>query len=61
MVALRRRADRRRKQRAARRRRLAEIRRAAYLDALTDDSWDVEMAVPVQGQFDDVGPFQTAE
>ena len=61
VVALRRRAQRRRRERAARRRRLAEIRRAAYLDALTDDSWDVEMAVPVQGQFDEPVPLQPAE
>ena len=61
VVALRRRAERRRKERAARRRRLAEIRRAAYLEALTDDSWDVEMAVPVQGQFDELAPLQPTE
>jgi D-alanyl-D-alanine carboxypeptidase len=61
VVALRRRAERRRKERAVRRRRLAEIRRAAYLDALTDDSWDVEMAVPVQGEFDELAPFQPTE
>ncbi len=52
VVALRRRAERRRRERADRRRKLAEIRRAAYLQALADDSWDVEMAIPVQGQFD---------
>jgi D-alanyl-D-alanine carboxypeptidase (penicillin-binding protein 5/6) len=58
---LRRRAARRRRERAAHRRRLAEIRRAAYLDALADDDWDVEIAIPVQGQFDDVTPLQPAE
>lgn len=52
VVALRRRAERRRRQRAARRRQLAAVRRAAYLDALADDSWDIEMAIPVQGQFE---------
>ena len=61
IVALRRRAERRRRQRAERRRKLAEIRRAAYLAALTDDSWDVEMAVPVQGQFDALAPLPTGE
>lgn len=61
VATLRRRAERRRRARAAHRRRLAEIRRAAYFDALTDDDWDVEMAIPVQGQFDDVGPLQPAE
>ena len=61
VVALRRRAERRRRARAERRRKLAEIRRAAYLAALTDDSWDVEMAVPVQGQFDALEPIPTAE
>jgi serine-type D-Ala-D-Ala carboxypeptidase (penicillin-binding protein 5/6) len=61
VVTLRRRAERRRRERAARRRRLAEIRRAAYRNALVDDDWDVEMAVPVQGQFDEVTPLQPAE
>jgi len=61
VVALRRRAERRRRERAERRRRLAEIRRAAYLAALTDDSWDVEMAIPVQGQFDALAPLPTSE
>jgi len=61
VATLRRRAERRRRARAAHRRRLAEIRRAAYLDALADDGWDVEMAIPVQGQFDDVAPLQPAE
>jgi hypothetical protein len=60
-VALRRRAERRRRQRAERRRRLAEMRRTAYLEALTDDSWDVEMAVPVQGQFETLAPLPTAD
>src|SRR5438132_5917068 len=60
-VALRRRAERRRRARAARRRRLAELRRTAYLDALTDDSWDVEMAVPVQGQLEELTPLPAAE
>jgi hypothetical protein len=61
VVALRRRAARRRRERAARRRRLAELRRTAYLEALTDDSWDVEMAVPVQGQLDELSPLPAAE
>lgn len=61
VVALRRRAERRRRARAERRRRLAEIRRAAYLEALTDDSWDVEMAVPVEGEFDTLAPLPAAE
>ncbi|MGH9009936.1 MAG: D-alanyl-D-alanine carboxypeptidase family protein [Acidimicrobiia bacterium] len=61
VVALRRRAERRRRERAERRRKLAEIRRAAYLAALTDDSWDVEMAIPVQGQFDTLAPLPTPE
>jgi D-alanyl-D-alanine carboxypeptidase (penicillin-binding protein 5/6) len=61
MVALRRRAARRRRERVARRRRLAELRRTAYLEALTDDTWDVEMAVPVQGQFDALTPLPAAE
>jgi D-alanyl-D-alanine carboxypeptidase (penicillin-binding protein 5/6) len=61
VVALRRRAERRRRQRAERRRKLAEIRRAAYVAALTDDSWDVEMAIPVQGQFDALEAIPTAE
>jgi D-alanyl-D-alanine carboxypeptidase (penicillin-binding protein 5/6) len=61
VVALRRRAERRRRQRAERRRRLAELRRAEYLDALADDSWDVEMAIPVQGEFDTLAPLPSAE
>jgi D-alanyl-D-alanine carboxypeptidase (penicillin-binding protein 5/6) len=61
VVALRRRAERRRRARAERRRKLAEIRRAAYLAALTDDGWDVEMAIPVQGQFDTLEPLPTGE
>ena len=61
VVALRRRAERRRRARAERRRRLAAMRRAAYLEALTDDSWDVEMAIPVQGQFEALAPVPTVE
>ena len=61
VVALRRRAERRRRARAERRRHLAALRRAAYLDALTDDSWDVEMAVPVQGQFETLSPVPISE
>ena len=61
VVALRRRAERRRRERADRRRKLAEIRRAAYLQALADDSWDVEMAIPVQGQFDALTPLPAPE
>lgn len=61
VLALRRRADRRRRQRAARRRRQAAMRRAAYLEALADDSWDIEMAVPVQGQFETVAPLPVSE
>jgi D-alanyl-D-alanine carboxypeptidase len=61
VVALRRRAERRRRERAARRRRLAELRRTAYLEALTDDSWDIEMAVPVHGQLDELTPLPAAE
>jgi D-alanyl-D-alanine carboxypeptidase (penicillin-binding protein 5/6) len=61
VVALRRRAERRRRARAERRRHLAELRRAAYLAAVNDDSWDVEMAIPVQHQFDSMAPAQTAE
>jgi serine-type D-Ala-D-Ala carboxypeptidase (penicillin-binding protein 5/6) len=61
VVALRRRAERRRRARAERRRRLAEMRRAAYLEALNDDSWDIEMAVPVQGQFDTLAPLTPSE
>jgi D-alanyl-D-alanine carboxypeptidase (penicillin-binding protein 5/6) len=61
VMTLRRRAERHRRQRAERRRRLAEMRRVAYLEALTDDNWDVEMAVPVQGQFDPLTPLQTSE
>jgi D-alanyl-D-alanine carboxypeptidase (penicillin-binding protein 5/6) len=60
-VALRRRAERRRRARAAHRRRLAEIRRTAYLEALSDDSWDIEMAIPIQGQFDNLNPIPTPE
>jgi hypothetical protein len=40
---------------------MAEIRRSAYLDALADDDWDVEIAIPVDGQFDDAAPLQPAE
>jgi D-alanyl-D-alanine carboxypeptidase (penicillin-binding protein 5/6) len=61
VMLLRRRAERRRRERAERRRKLAEIRRAAYLAALTDDSWDVEIAIPVQGQFDALKPIPTPE
>ncbi len=61
MVALRRRAERRRRQRAERRRQLAAARRAAYLEALADDSWDIEMAVPVQGQFEALAPLPAGE
>jgi D-alanyl-D-alanine carboxypeptidase (penicillin-binding protein 5/6) len=61
VVFLRRRAERRRRERAERRRKLAEIRRAAYQAALIDDSWDVEMAIPVQGQFDALEPIPTPE
>ena len=61
IVLQRERAARRRRERAARRRRLAEIRRAAYLEALDDDDWDVEIAIPVQGQFDELAPSPTAE
>ena len=61
VVALRRRAERRRRERAERRRRMAEMRRAAYLEALTDDSWDIEMAVPVQGQFEALAPLPVRE
>jgi D-alanyl-D-alanine carboxypeptidase (penicillin-binding protein 5/6) len=61
MVALRRRAERRRRQRAERRRRMAEMRRTAYLEALTDDSWDVEMAVPVPGLLGAAAPLPGAE
>jgi serine-type D-Ala-D-Ala carboxypeptidase (penicillin-binding protein 5/6) len=61
VVALRRRAERRRRARAERRRRLAEIRRTAYEAALIDDAWDVEIAIPVQGQFDALEPLPTAE
>jgi serine-type D-Ala-D-Ala carboxypeptidase (penicillin-binding protein 5/6) len=61
VVALRRRAERRRRERAERRRRMAAMRRAAYLDALTDDSWDIEMAVPVQGQFEALAPLPVSE
>jgi D-alanyl-D-alanine carboxypeptidase (penicillin-binding protein 5/6) len=60
-ATLRRRAERRRRERAAHRRRMAEIRRSAYLDALADDDWDVEIAIPVDGQFDDAAPLQPAE
>jgi D-alanyl-D-alanine carboxypeptidase (penicillin-binding protein 5/6) len=61
VVYLRRRAERRRRERAERRRKLAEIRRAAYQAALIDDRWDVEMAIPVQGQFDALEPIPTPE
>ncbi|HYH50503.1 MAG TPA: D-alanyl-D-alanine carboxypeptidase [Acidimicrobiia bacterium] len=61
VVALRRRAERRRRARAARRRRMAEMRRAAYLAALDDDAWDIEMAIPVQGQFEPLAPLPTPE
>lgn len=61
VVALRRRAERRRRHRAERRRRMAALRRAAYLDALADDSWDIEMAVPVQGQFEALAPLPAGE
>jgi D-alanyl-D-alanine carboxypeptidase len=61
VVALRRRAERRRRERAERRRQLAAMRRAAYLEALTDDSWDIEMAVPVQGQFEALAPLPAGE
>lgn len=61
VVALRRRAERRRRARADRRRRMAEMRRAAYLAALNDDSWDIEMAVPVQSQFDSLAPLPASE
>jgi serine-type D-Ala-D-Ala carboxypeptidase (penicillin-binding protein 5/6) len=54
VVLVRQRAERRRRERAARRRRLAELRRQAYFDALTDDDWDVELAIPVQGQFEEL-------
>jgi D-alanyl-D-alanine carboxypeptidase (penicillin-binding protein 5/6) len=61
VVALRRRAERRRRARGERRRQLAEIRRAAYQAAIIDDTWDVEMAIPVQGQFDALAPLPTSE
>ena len=61
VLALRRRAESRRRARAQRRRQLAEIRRAAYQAALIDDAWDVEMAIPVQGQFDTLAPIPTPE
>ena len=61
VVLLRQRAERRRRERAARRRRLAELRRAAYLESLNDDEWDVEIAIPVQGQFEDLAPLPSAE
>ena len=61
VVALRRRAEPRRRARAERRRRMAEMRRAAYQAALNDDSWDIEMAVPVPGQFDTVAPLPAPE
>ena len=61
VVALRRRAERRRRARAERRRKLAEMRRAVYLAALNDDDWDVEMAIPVQGQFDELAPVPSGE
>jgi hypothetical protein len=61
VLAVRRRAERRRRARMARRRRLAELRRTAYLEALDDDSWDLEMAIPVQGQLDELAPLPTGE
>jgi D-alanyl-D-alanine carboxypeptidase len=61
VVALRRRAERRRRARAARRRALAELRRAAYRAALSDDDWDVEMAIPVQAQFETLTPAPAPE
>jgi D-alanyl-D-alanine carboxypeptidase (penicillin-binding protein 5/6) len=61
VVALRRRAERRRRERAERRRQLAAMRRAAYIEALADDSWDIEMAVPVQGQFETLAPLPVSE
>ncbi|HEY4411224.1 MAG TPA: hypothetical protein VGO87_15210 [Acidimicrobiia bacterium] len=61
VVLLRQRAERRRKERAARRRRLRELRRQAYLEALDDDDWDVEIAIPVQGQFEELAPSPVAE
>ena len=61
VVLLRQRAERRRKERTARRRRLAEIRRQAYLVALNDDDWDVEIAIPVQGQFEELAPLPLAD
>jgi serine-type D-Ala-D-Ala carboxypeptidase (penicillin-binding protein 5/6) len=62
LIVLRReRTARRRRERAARRRRLAEIRRTAYLEALDDDDWDVEIAIPVQGQFEELAPSPAAE
>ena len=61
VVTLRRRAERRRRARAERRRQLAEVRRAAYQAAIIDDTWDVEMAIPVQGQFDALAPLPTSE
>jgi D-alanyl-D-alanine carboxypeptidase (penicillin-binding protein 5/6) len=61
VVLLRQRAERRRKERAARRRRMAEIRRQAYLEALDDDEWDVEIAIPVQGQFEELAPSNLPE
>ncbi|HVW33674.1 MAG TPA: hypothetical protein VHL53_14135 [Acidimicrobiia bacterium] len=61
VVGLRRRAERRRRQRRERRRRLAEIRRAAYLEALNDDDWDIEIAIPVQGQFEEIAPLRRSE
>jgi hypothetical protein len=61
VVLLRQRAERRRKERAARRRRLRELRRQAYIEALDDDDWDVEIAIPVQGQFEELAPSPVAE
>ena len=61
VVLLRQRAERRRRERAARRRRLAELRRQAYLEALDDDEWDVEIAIPVQGQFEDLASLPSPE
>ena len=40
---------------------MAEIRRQAYLVALNDDDWDVEIAIPVQGQFEELAPLPLAD
>jgi len=61
VVLSRQRASRRRRERAARRRRLADLRRAAYLEALDDDDWDVEIAIPVQGQFENLATSPSPE